>query len=82
MEVFDLLIKKVIEELKGRLVQLKDTHLIYLILSKIFDEYDEVKLMKKIISLSRKKDEEIKEFLSKIKMEEKNEHQFFIKKRD
>jgi len=53
---------------------LKDTHLIYLILSRIFDEYDEVKLMKKIISLSRKKDEEIKEFLSKIKMEEKNEH--------
>jgi len=61
---------------------LKDTHLIYLILAKIFDEYDEVKLMKKIISLSRKKDEEIKNFLSKIKMEEENEHKFFIKKRD
>jgi len=53
---------------------LKDTHLIYLILSKVFDEYDEVKLMKKIISLSRKKDEKIKEFLSRIKMEEENEH--------
>ncbi|HQP00654.1 MAG TPA: hypothetical protein PL042_08640 [Caldisericia bacterium] len=53
---------------------MKDTHLIYLILAKIFDEYDEVKLMKKIISLSGKKDEEIKEFLSKIKMEEKNEY--------
>jgi len=53
---------------------LKDTHLIYLILAKIFDEYDEVKLMKKIISLSRKKDEEIKNFLSKIKMEEENEY--------
>ena len=53
---------------------MKDTHLIYLILSKIFDEYDEVKLMKKIISLSRKKDEEIKNFLSKIKMEEENEY--------
>jgi len=52
---------------------LKDTHLIYLILSKVFDEYDEVKLMKKIISLSRKKDEKIKEFLSRIKMEEENE---------
>lgn len=52
---------------------MKDTHLIYLILSKVFDEYDEVKLMKKIISLSRKKDEKIKEFLSRIKMEEENE---------
>ena len=30
--------------------------------------------MKKIISLSREKDEEIKNFLSKIKMEEKNEY--------
>lgn len=53
---------------------MKDTHLIYLILSRVFDEYDEVKLMKKIISLSRKKDEEIKNFLSKIKMEEENEY--------
>mgnify|MGYP001248725470 FL=1 len=52
---------------------MKDTHLIYLILSKVFDEYDEAKLMKKIISLSRKKDEKIKEFLSRIKMEEENE---------
>jgi len=30
--------------------------------------------MKKIISLSGKKDEEIKNFLSKIKMEEENEY--------
>jgi len=46
---------------------LKDTHLIYLILSKVFDEYNETKLMKKIIDLSNKSDDEIRDFLSKIK---------------
>jgi len=50
---------------------LKDTHLIYLILSKIFDEYNEIKLMKKIVDLSNKSDEEIKDFLSRIKVEDK-----------
>jgi hypothetical protein len=53
---------------------LKDTHLIYLILSKIFDEYNEIKLLKKITNLSNKSDDEIKDFLSKIKVEDKNEH--------
>jgi len=46
---------------------LKDTHLIYLILSKIFDEYNETKLLKKIVDLSNKSDDEIRDFLSKIK---------------
>ena len=46
---------------------MKDTHLIYLILSKVFDEYNETKLMKKIIDLSNKSDDEIRDFLSKIK---------------
>jgi len=50
---------------------LKDTHLIYLILSKIFDEYNEIKLMNKIVDLSNKSDEEIKDFLSRIKVEDK-----------
>jgi len=50
---------------------LKDTHLIYLILSKIFDEYNEIKLMKKIVDLSNKSDDEIKDFLSRIKVEDK-----------
>jgi hypothetical protein len=53
---------------------LKDTHLIYLILSKIFDEYNEIKLLKKITTLSNKSDDEIKDFLSKIKVEDKNEY--------
>ncbi len=53
---------------------MKDTHLIYLILSKVFDEYDEVKLMKKIITLSKKSDKVINDFLSRIIMEDKNEH--------
>ncbi|MCX8095439.1 MAG: hypothetical protein N3D74_04570 [Caldisericia bacterium] len=52
---------------------MKDTHLIYLILAKVFNEYDEVLLMRKIISLSKKKDEEIKEFLERIEVK-KNEH--------
>ena len=46
---------------------MKDTHLIYLILSKIFDEYNETKLLKKIVDLSNKSDDEIRDFLSKIK---------------
>ena len=50
---------------------MKDTHLIYLILSKIFDEYNEIKLMKKIVDLSNKSDDEIKDFLSRIKVEDK-----------
>jgi len=50
---------------------LKDTHLIYLILSKVLDEYNEKKLLNKIINLSKKSDEEIKDFLSKIKVEDK-----------
>jgi len=50
---------------------LKDTHLIYLILSKIFDEYNEIKLLNKIVDLSNKSDEEIKDFLSRIKVEDK-----------
>jgi hypothetical protein len=53
---------------------LKDTHLIYLILSKIFDEYNEIKLMNKIVDLSNKSDDEIKDFLSRIKVEDKNEY--------
>jgi len=51
---------------------MKDTHLIYLILARVFNEYDEVLLMKKIISLSKKKDEEIKKFLERIEV--KDEH--------
>jgi hypothetical protein len=50
---------------------LKDTHLIYLILSKVLDEYNEIKLLKKITNLSNKSDDEIKDFLSKIKVEDK-----------
>jgi len=53
---------------------LKDTHLIYLILSKIFDEYNKIKLMKKIVDLSNKSDDEIRDFLSRIKVEDKNEY--------
>ena len=55
---------------------MKDTHLIYLILSKIFDEYNEIKLMKKIVDLSNKSDDEIRDFLSRIKVEDKNEYKF------
>jgi len=48
MEVFDLLIKKVIEELK-REVGLVEGYSFNLSNSiKSFDEYDEVKLMKKL----------------------------------
>ena len=50
---------------------MKDTHLIYLILSKIFDEYNEIKLLNKITTLSNKSDDEIKDFLSRIKVEDK-----------
>jgi len=50
---------------------LKDTHLIYLILSKIFDEYNEIKLLNKIVDLSNRSDDEIKDFLSRIKVEDK-----------
>jgi len=50
---------------------LKDTYLIYLILSKIFDEYNEIKLLKKIVDLSNKSDDEIRDFLSRIKVEDK-----------
>jgi len=50
---------------------LKDTHLIYLILSKIFDEYNEIKLLNKIVDLSNKSDDEIRDFLSRIKVEDK-----------
>ena len=50
---------------------MKDTHLIYLILSKIFDEYNEIKLLNKIVDLSNKSDDEIKDFLSRIKEEDK-----------
>jgi len=50
---------------------LKDTHLIYLILSKVFDEYNEIKLLNKIVDLSNKSDDEIKDFLSRIKVEDK-----------
>ncbi len=46
---------------------MKDTHLIYLILAYLFNEFDEGKLLKKILSLSKRSDEEIKEFLLKIK---------------
>ena len=53
---------------------MKDTHLIYLILSKVLDEYNETKLLKKITNLSNKSDDEIRDFLSKIKVEDKNEH--------
>ena len=50
---------------------MKDTHLIYLILSKIFDEYNEIKLLNKIVDLSNRSDDEIKDFLSRIKVEDK-----------
>ena len=50
---------------------MKDTHLIYLILSKIFDEYNEIKLLNKIVDLSNKSDDEIRDFLSRIKVEDK-----------
>lgn len=48
------------------LIKMKDTHLIYLILAYIFNEFDEKKLLKKIYELSNKSDDEIKEFLNKI----------------
>ena len=50
---------------------MKDTHLIYLILSKVLDEYNEIKLLKKITTLSNKSDDEIRDFLSRIKVEDK-----------
>ena len=50
---------------------MKDTHLIYLILSKIFDEYNEIKLLNKIVDLSNRSDDEIRDFLSRIKVEDK-----------
>jgi len=46
---------------------MEDTHLIYLILAYIFNEFDEKKLLKKIYELSNRSDEEIKEFLNNIR---------------
>ncbi len=46
---------------------MKDTHLIYLILTCTFNEFDKKKLLKKIYELSNRSDEEIKEFLSNIR---------------
>lgn len=51
---------------------MKDTQLVYLILAKVFSEYDEILLLKKIIALSKKEDEEIKKFIKKIEV--KDEH--------